>query len=211
MVSEKAKAPQPATGRTVSFVRDAAYSEALGRFVEAFAGAETVLFNYLSASLRMPHSLAKAAFPGTRADQMIEIVRHVWQIEPPPESIMNEADDVLTQLKTINTARNRLIHHQSFMTSDKGRVSSNITRAYTKERIDEAPISIEAVNDMTSDLEKAGHHLATLLIRPYVPLKERELEVPALADAWRYKVQLFRNPKSQKPVPQHQKRRITHN
>jgi len=192
---------KPSQPRSISIVEDPEYWQALGRFIERFATVESVLFHYVASIAPMSAHIARAFIPGTRTAELIEIIRRVWQADILWQNIegtnvpasdvhaeqKGELEPVLSQLKTNNTVRNSLIHYASFVTSDKGRVSSNAARALTAENVKEHRATPEILGQMTDDLEKIGHHLASFIVRWKASFDQRASEWPALKNAWRYK------------------------
>jgi hypothetical protein len=78
--AEEATVPPPK--RTVNLTKDPAYWEALGQFIEAFAGAENLLFNYLVALSRTHVDVAKHFIGGEQVDRLIEHIRQILVIMP---------------------------------------------------------------------------------------------------------------------------------
>jgi len=60
-----------------------AYYEWLGRFVEAFAGVEGLLFDTLQRHAGLSDDFAGALFSGTRGEAGISLMRRLWEINPP--------------------------------------------------------------------------------------------------------------------------------
>lgn len=145
--------------RVASAVKDPAYWQALGKFIEAFAFAETLLFNYLAALSGTSHAISRALFGSDHADTLIDAVRRVRATLPPDDDLMNKTELALTQFKLISRTRNSVVHYVSIETSDKGRISSNITRARQDKLIVEYRASVAALEEMTIDLERVAQTL----------------------------------------------------
>jgi hypothetical protein len=174
----------------VSAVKDPAYWQELGEFIEAFASAETLLFNYLAMCAGLTHNTARALLSGIHADQVIDFIRRVWAVRPPDVDIQQKVDDALIQFKVIGAARNSMVHYVSFVTSDKGRISSNITRAVTVERTREFRVSPNIMREMIIDLAKISEHILYAINISGDPRISREdlmRQMPALAASWQYK------------------------
>jgi hypothetical protein len=137
----------PHTGRTISTMKDPAYWQALGQFIEAFASTETVLFTYMTLCAQVRPDSARALLSGIHGDPMIDLVKRVWKGIPPDVDILEKLSGALEQFKMISDRRNSMVHYVSFVTGDKGRVSSNITRASTNRRLREHRISPEIVQE----------------------------------------------------------------
>jgi hypothetical protein len=187
MANETPKSP-----RSISIVRDPAYWQALGEFIEAFASAETMLFTYLAVCANIPNSTAKALLSGIHADQIVSLIRRVWEIRPQTSGTTKRLERAFAQLTEINKIRNNVVHYASFVTSDKGRVSSNVTRALTRDRrrLKEFRVSSDILGDMTVDLETISQNLTyalTAIIDPGgISPETAQRELPALDAAWRY-------------------------
>lgn len=83
-----------------------------------------------------------------------------------------------------------MVHYVSFVTSDKGRISSNITRAATAERTREFRVSSDTMRDMITDLEKIIAHILyaeNIISDPHLSRDDLKRDLPALAASWRYK------------------------
>lgn len=181
-------ATEPRPPRLISFTKDPAYWQALGEFIELFASAEHVLFNYLSLYVNIHPQLAKALFSGFHVDQMISLIRRVW-IVTPPDDMRDKLDDALSQFKAINDVRNSMVHNVSYVTSDKGRLSSN-TRAMTVEHVKEFRVEPDILKDIIADTEKIRDHLIyTVMIIADPRNSPNQLigDFPTLPASWRYK------------------------
>jgi hypothetical protein len=163
--SPKPKAAAPPGSRSwISTAKDPAYWQALGEFIEAFASAELLLFNYLVMHAAIPHSTARVLLPEIRADRIVDCIRAVWNVRTPDVHIRQELDVALAQVKEINKRRNSMVHNVSLVTSDKGRISSNITRAFTHKCPKEYRVAPDIIRDMIADLEKISAHVVYALI-----------------------------------------------
>ena len=187
--------------RSISIVDDPEYWQALGKFVEQFATVESILFAYVASVILVSPAAARSIWPGTRTAELIEFIRRLWRAEEiwndssetgkPVSEIHTaqriELDPVLGQLKTINTVRNSVIHYATVITSDKGRISSNVSRAITWENVKEHRATSNILGQMTKDLEKIGFHLASFIMTWKSPFAERAKNWPLLNNAWLYK------------------------
>jgi hypothetical protein len=204
MSDETPKALQPIatstdlrTGRTLATVDDPIYWQALGEFIEAFSGAEIMLLEYLRLCAKLRHNVANALLSGVHVDQMIRFIRRVWQIIPPDTDITEKLSGVLDQFKAISDTRNSVVHYVSLVSSDKGRISSNLTRALTERHIREHRVSPQILQEMTADVRKISNHLTyavCALADPRLDRNELMNSFPALTASWRY-----RPPEDQRP------------
>ncbi|MGD0762659.1 MAG: hypothetical protein ABR929_05610 [Roseiarcus sp.] len=185
-------APAP---RSVSTTKDPAYWQALGEFIETFASTETMLFSYLIVRIKVPHPVGRALFGGHHVDQLIGAVSRITLVLPPDHDLAEKTVLALDQLRIINATRNSIIHYPSFVTSDKGRISSNITRARRAELIIEYRATVEALKEMTADLERISQIFlycfliaqGTKSLTPSMTPSQLAAEMPALNAAWLYK------------------------
>jgi hypothetical protein len=178
------------TGRTLATVHDPAYWQALGEFIEAFSSAELGLMHYLIWCAKLRHDVGRALLSGIHVDQMINFIRRVWQIIPPDADIAEKLSGVLEQFKLISDVRNSMVHYVSLVSSDKGRISSNATRALTDRHIREHRVEPKILQEMTADVRKISNHLSYAEIATVDPRRDRsELakSFPALVVSWRYK------------------------
>jgi hypothetical protein len=173
----------------VSFEKDPGYWQALGEFIETFASAELMLFTYLYLCAGINKSLGRALFGGLHVDQIIQQIRRIWAVEMRHPELKDNLEEAIKQFATINTQRNVIIHHASFVTSDKGRITSTISRARQPTLIREVRVSLEILKEMTTDLSKISDHLvyATCIITtPNISRDDLAADFPALTAAWRY-------------------------
>jgi hypothetical protein len=184
------RAPATESPLTISVLPDPAYWQALGQFIEGFALGEVGAFAYLAACAGIRNLTARALLSGARADQLIVAIRKVWQIKSPDDDIREKVDTALTQFKHISAVRNSAVHYASFVISDRGRITSNVSRALTREHVREFRISPEVMTAMITDLEKISHHLTYGLVATIdsrVSRDELLRDLPNLAASWQYK------------------------
>jgi hypothetical protein len=118
------------------------------------------------------------------------MIRRICDIEPHSEDRKQELEDVLSRLDNINKVRNFLLHHGSFTTDDKGRITSNVSRAYIAKTVREHRVSIDILKAMISDLEKVQQHLVSFGVLPSsMSFADRAAQLPALSRAWLYQHQ----------------------
>jgi hypothetical protein len=160
--------------RTTTDIRpDPVYFEALGRFAQEFAIFEAVMFNTLAFYAKVPNNMARALFSGTRARAAMDSIRRIIQIQDPGEENKKDLEYVFKQIAKINTLRDGIFHQGSVLTDDKGRITSNIVRNLTPERLVERSASTETLNAATADLTKISLHLACHQTHPQASLAQR--------------------------------------
>jgi hypothetical protein len=95
---------------TLSVVNEPAYYEALGRFVHAFSGVESMLMFALKTYAKVSWPVARAIFSGVRVEQSMDFVNRICDAFDPGDEWRKELEDVFTQLRAINEIRNSLLH-----------------------------------------------------------------------------------------------------
>jgi hypothetical protein len=170
------------------------YHRALGGFIERFAYLEGILFAYLLARARLPAHIGRAILSGGTIDTMTQNIIRLWDVEPLPKETRTEMNEVFEHLKNISTA-----HYGSFMLSKRQRVSSNVLKALTTDRILQHRVSPRILSAMNIDLLKIGLHVISTLPDQSLSLAERAKTTPALASAWRYTHPSGQRRKSRKP------------
>jgi hypothetical protein len=177
----------PPGRRSIRFKDDPTYWQALGRFVETFAGVELLVFTLTCFYAKTPERLGRIILSGQRTDACSGYIRTIMRIEQFPSTLTEELEGVLNKLSEISRGRNFLIHYGSFETSDKGRIISNISRAKSSTSIEEIRASVADLEIMTIDLIKIRSHLTMLRVMPGASFDDRAAQMPILLDAWQYK------------------------
>jgi hypothetical protein len=161
---------------------------------------ETELFNLLAFYAKVDHDTAKAVFSGARSDVCMNNIRRIIAAKDPGEDRRQELEYVFERLTAISGARNDVVHYPSFVTSDLGRVVSNISRMHLAENVKERPVTSTTLDQMVTDLHKISMHLLLHRIMPNIPLAERAKQEPVLAAAWLYKPPQDHEMKANKPA-----------
>ena len=160
------------------------YYEALGRFVDMFARAETALTLTLWHYAKTAPEIAKIVFAGTRIEQGSTYIKQLVEATGASEERRNDLQDVLQQLGIINGVRNAILHYGTEPESiaEGSAIVSDAIRA--KGQPSTFPISPTYLNEMIEDLYKIIGHLNIRHLgktRGYTILGD-----PTLG-AWRYK------------------------
>lgn len=167
-------------------INDPVYWQALGRFIEAYAITESMMFHLLVLYCRILPDIGKAIFSGTRLDASIKLIRRIMAAIDVSDERNKELERVFAQLLLINEVRNDVIHYGSHETLNSGRISSNFTRAHVPENIIVRPMSSDVLDAMTGDLE-----MITSLLFVHVGLNDEESikarTVRPHSVAWRYR------------------------
>jgi hypothetical protein len=204
---KKQRPPKPTTPNLASPLRvleahpDEGYLRALGDFVESYANTESLVFTYLHFSSKLTLPVSRALFSGVRTKEAISYIQRIWDVDPPPDFVRSHVEEAFTHLHMITDVRNHVMHYGSFLTDEQVRVTSDLGRAHTVERVRQMRIGEEDLITMTRDLFKIGIHImAAMWVIMSGFDKRREAEfAPLLAAAWRYTQPPARNRKPRKP------------
>jgi len=176
--------------RSVRTVQDPAYWQALGRFIEDYAGVEILLFNYVVALSKMNHGIARIFYGKDQTDRLIEFANQITSANPLDTELQDKTALAFGQLKKISLVRNYLVHYVSFETSDKGRIISNITKVRRGVSVTEYRASVAELSQMTADLRRISHLLVYCLLgitrRATAERAAIAADLSALDAAWQY-------------------------
>src|SRR5690349_15388889 len=115
-------------------------------------------------------------------DAAIRYIHRIAEVRSVAPERRTDLDKVFSQLRLITELRNRIIHYGSFVTMDKGRVTTTARFALTPERVQEHRASIEVLDAMTADIER----MYNALLYDLNP-KRPSLSDPSLNEPWRFK------------------------
>src|SRR4051812_19390562 len=90
------------------------YFEELGRFIDAFAAVEAMLFQLLAFYAKIDLKMAAAILSGARVDGCISYIRRILSFNSYGEASNQELEILFPHLKDINDARNDVVHYSSF-------------------------------------------------------------------------------------------------
>jgi hypothetical protein len=135
------------------------YYEALGRFVDMFARAETAVTLTLWHYAKTSPEMAKIVFAGVRIELGSTYIRQLAAITRAPRELRDDLEDVLQQLGIINGVRNAILHYGTETESvAKGNaIVSDALKA--KGEPSSFPISPTILTQMRFDLYKIIGHL----------------------------------------------------
>ena len=194
--------------RSIAIVDDPLYWQALGKFIEKYASTEAVIFNTLASCCGISIKTAQSIFSGTRTIQAMEFLRRINEANNITDEKQRELEEyVFPQLANITALRNHLLHYGSFVTSDAGRISSDISRAHTPKKIREMRTSVEILEHAIRDIEKINSHLISHLVLVNAPFDQRARIFPNLLAAWQYKHQLSPPKKAHKSLQKDQSKK----
>lgn len=166
------------------------YYEALGRFVDMFARAETAVTLTLRHYAKTSPEVSKIIFAGTRTNAGSKIIKQIANATGVSQELRKDLEDVFNQLGIITGVRNAVLHYGTEPESVAmgNAIVSDAIKA--KGEPTTFPISPKALNEMTADLNKIIAHLDQSHLGKATA--DSFLGDPRLA-AWRYK----------HPVPTH--------
>lgn len=136
------------------------YHLALGRFVDAFATAEHNLKFALAATAGISREVAQVLFTATRVDVAIGQIRNLYDARG--IVIEQEVDNALSQMKSILTVRNAIMHYGAifdgshFVTSTAAHTLPKQAKTFRYELND--------LERMTSDLLAIGHRFIWMAV-----------------------------------------------
>lgn len=159
--------------------------EALGRFIEAFALLEAMMFYLLSHRAGVQLDVAKAVFSGTRVDAAMDLMRRINESRTGDRTDA-ELEDVFVHIAALLRARNDIVHFGPLAGDDNERLVTNALKALTGKQVKSQKFSTETLQNMTHDAFKATIHIA-LASYPEPKSQEFYSSTGAQKDAWRYK------------------------
>jgi hypothetical protein len=172
----------PSTARVLLVGPDPNYYRALGQFIEAYATCEGVIFSVLTFYAGVSIPVAKALFARTRMEGAVNYISRIAEALSMAPERRADLRKIFSQLKLITEMRNRLIHSGSFVTTDKGRVTTTARIALTAEQLQEHRASIEVLEAMSADVVRIYNALLWDM-NPNRP----SLSDPSLTEPWQYK------------------------
>jgi hypothetical protein len=180
--------PKPPKPRHIFLKPDPSYWRVLGNFVEAFADLEMMMFLSLRFYARLDSDIARALFSGTRVDTAIQYIRRIWEVRPIAPGRKADMENMFGQIKLISDLRNKIIHYGTFVTSDKGRITSTVARALTPDRVEEHRATKKDLAAMIDDLRLINAALMwDLLPPPAGTVETLTQQTPILLQPWRHK------------------------
>lgn len=170
--------------RKVTIRHDPRYWRVLGQFIEAFSLLEHSFFDSLCFYAGVDRKMGVALFSGTRVEAAIQYIGRILDTNPIAPGRRTDLETIFKQAKAINGIRNKIIHYGSFVTSDKGRITSTISRALLPSRVEEYRVSISIIKAMTTDITL----ICTSLYWDKLANDPSKTQItPILLDPWRYK------------------------
>lgn len=146
-----------------AFGQDAIFERALGRFMIAWADAESELYRTLVAYSGVTNAVARAIFSGSRAKAMMDFIKSIAHNTQMAAERKLDLDHVFPQMTAINTMRDHLAHHASDSYSYPK--DDPFTRVVANRRSSRFgnntgyELSADTLNAMTWDLYGIANHL----------------------------------------------------
>lgn len=164
-----------------------AFKSALGEMSMTWAEAEYNVYEVLLHYAQVPHSIGRAIFSGDRADTMKSKILAIAENTGLAEPMLADLKFALAQLATLNTARNRLMHHVTPAWSTYPKISPKRLIADARQaRGDQFrafAMDSKMVLAMAADLVRIIKHLQRHLKEPFKP------HLPPDATTWLYTAQ----------------------
>lgn len=188
----------------------------LGVFIQCFAVAEAVLFNYFVelAGVIRPDK-ARAVFGAVRVESMLANIRRLWQLSPPSPRFAPILSDALGQFKAILNIRNDLLHYGIEFTDNHEPITTNASRAFIEGKIRQHRVSTEVLLALSRDINNISKkiyfaHRAETETRFGSPLGQAGEQALAkiLARPWHYTPQPIprQKPPQARPVRRNAKK-----
>jgi hypothetical protein len=164
--------------------RNLEYWQALGRFIESFAGAERMLYNYVVRIAEMPPKVAHVVCESWKTSALLTFVDRLHKLTPPP-SHSPDIPKALTQFTLLNNLRNVVAHRPSYIDVDGLRKAARPGGALPDKPPRIYDLSPELLQEMASEASRISMHLITVMLHPGESLEDRSKSIPALQQAWR--------------------------
>lgn len=133
------------------------YYVALGRFVQTFATVESTIFMALCLVSGTDLKAFQAMLSGTRTNTACGFMRRLY--EALEKTLPHQLDEALSQLATINTDRDLILHSGVVECGDGLLRASNAIRAHAPRAHRALPVSVSALRQMTADLKTISARL----------------------------------------------------
>jgi hypothetical protein len=158
---------------------DDPYYSALGKFMDEFSKVEAFLYLLLVSKAGMTMKKAGALLSGVRVEAAISFYERLCEAEA--SEVPANLKDAFSHAKTLNTARNEVVHYGSNDTLINGRIVSTSIKSHSDKKTRQYAISSTTLNHMTLDARK----VVAIIIRQVSPTAQ--VNEAALKRAWLYK------------------------
>ena len=136
------------------------YWQALGRFIEAFAGIEYIMFLTLASHAKVSPGMSQAIFSGARVDASVDYIRRIFAVYDPGPENKKEFEELFEHLKFVNDLRNHVAHYPPGDKEGKDRIINNMWRALTLAKTKRMRVSADTLTAATHDVHKISFRLA---------------------------------------------------
>lgn len=161
--------------------KDAAYFEAIGRFIVSYAKAELQMVGAMGRVLGIGNTKAQAAFSGLRGVDLSERLRRLIGSSEGAA----DADACLTQLRIIGDLRNRIVHWELAITPDgQHAIAQNRLLVKAPDLLEKYRIPVKSITEAESDCTRIAWRLSVLRNDFWTPSDEWRAELNA---PWLYK------------------------
>ncbi len=133
---------------------EAAYFEALGRFVHAFAKAESMTHFSFSVYAKLDSEVARAIKGGMRLKELMPLIRRLMELNGYGEEDKAEVKDLFEQFNRISILRDTLLHRGADVMTDGTLHSSNAATARAKDHEQVSIYEIEDLHAAIGDLQR---------------------------------------------------------
>jgi len=171
--------------------KEAAYYEALGRFIGAFAEMETAMALTFWRFARSPTEIARAVFSGVRAKEAGDQCHRIMEAIGVPAPDIAAFKVLTDQMGALNKARNDIVHYGAAAIGSESAYVTNALKAHVEKKVNEFPVSPEILAKMQHDAVKITCHLEYEYLGrdwPKSPLGQMTLQ-RVLQSPWLYKHQ----------------------
>ena len=135
------------------------YCRNLGRFIDRYAMAESILLALLETEAGVSEQVALCVFSGVRVDNAKSFINRLREVKGLPEDkLLSRA---FAQFTVLNTARNDIVHNGAIVKPD---VIEILNPAHIPERVRKLTISDVTFDEMESDLNTI---MAAILLYQY--------------------------------------------
>jgi hypothetical protein len=171
----------PSLSRVLVVGPNPRYWSALGEFLEAFTTCEGVMFSVLTFYAGVAFPIAKVLFSGKGMKESMNYIIRISEVQNMAQDRRADLTKIFAQLSAIADVRNSILHYGTFVTRDKGRVTSTARRALLPEKIQERRASITILKAMTVDIRR----ISTAILWDMNPKRPTSSD-PSLAAPWQY-------------------------
>lgn len=166
---------------------DSPHFEALGRFIVAYANAETAVHLLARRLSGLSDTKARAVFGGMRLTDVIDRLRAIARADKLDRTVLDEMEACLSQLNVIADKRHNMVH-RNVTVSDHGQIQvTNLTTAKSLRNFQFEAFSLVDIERLRADC--LAIHIRLLLIENDSPEDELPMSEDVRTEVyapWRY-------------------------